>query len=93
MNLNPSAKDLQLWEATDRASDQLAVALANGHKIDVIGRNLTRVLAADVDATTLTTNLPYIIQDAANPTGRRDSLGTTQHEAGTLRMGMIRVHP
>lgn len=87
VNLNPSARDLQLWEAMDQSSDQLAVALANGHKIDVIGRNPTRLLATNVDATALTTILPYLMQDAANPTGRRDGLGTTHHEAGTLRMG------
>jgi hypothetical protein len=31
--------------------------------------------------------LPYQFNTPANPTGRRDQLGTTHHEAGTLRMG------
>ena len=36
VNLQPDAKDLQLWEAMDKASDELAVALANGQKVDVL---------------------------------------------------------
>lgn len=87
VNLNPTAKDLQLWDAMDKASDDLAAAFANGQKIDVIARNPTRVTATAVDATTLSTELPYRIQDQNNPTGHRDPLGTTHHEAGTLRMG------
>src|SRR5439155_18598221 len=39
-----------------------------------------------VDASALTTILPYKFSDASGP-GRRDGLGTTHHEAGTLRMG------
>jgi hypothetical protein len=87
VNLNTTAKDQQLWDAMDKASDELAAAIANGQKIDIIGRNPTRVLATGVDASALTAQLPYRFQDQANPTGRRDGLGTTHHEAGTLWMG------
>lgn len=87
VNLHPSANDLQLWDALDQASDQLAVALANGHNIDVIARNPPRMVASGVAATALTRDLPYVIRNGANPNGRRDGLGTTHHEAGTLKMG------
>ncbi|HSQ04578.1 MAG TPA: GMC oxidoreductase, partial [Burkholderiales bacterium] len=93
VNLKPTAKDLQLWDAMDKASDELAAAFANGQKIDVIVRNQNAINATGVDATTLSTLLPYRIPDPANPGAmmnnpqRRDGLGTTHHEAGTLRMG------
>jgi choline dehydrogenase-like flavoprotein len=87
VNLHPSAKDLELWDTVDRASDELAAALANGHNIDVIARNPTRIVAEGVPATVLTTALRYAIRNEANPNGRRDGLGTTHHEAGTLKMG------
>jgi hypothetical protein len=87
VNLHPSAKDLQLWDALDQASDELADALAAGHNIDVIARNPPRMVASGVAATALTRDLPYVIRNAANPNGRRDGLGTTHHEAGTLKMG------
>lgn len=87
VNLQPTPKDMQLWDAMDKSSDELAAAFANGQKITIIGRNPTRVIVADVDATRLTTELPYRIQDQNNPTGRRDPLGTTHHEAGALKMG------
>lgn len=87
VNLQPTPKDTQLWEAMDTATDELATAFANGQKIDVIARNPTRVTARGVDAVALATELPHQIVDQAHPTGRRDRLGTTHHEAGTLRMG------
>ena len=87
VNLTPTVKDMQLWEAMDAASDQLAAALADGHPIDVIARHPTRVTATNVAAATLAAELPHTPPNAANPTGRRDGLGTTHHEAGTLRMG------
>ena len=36
VNLQPKLKDMQLWEAMDRASDELAVAFANLRKIDIL---------------------------------------------------------
>jgi hypothetical protein len=73
VNLHPSTKDLQLWDAMDKASDEIAAVFANGQLIDVIG------VATSIDATTLATVHPYL--------KRRDGLGSTHHEAGTLRMG------
>jgi len=86
VNLQPNLKDMQLWEAMDRASDELAVAFANLRKIDI----LHPVSGVDVkngaDAATIGTEIPHLGRDQ-HPNGRRDPLGSTHHEAGTLRMG------
>jgi hypothetical protein len=90
VNLNASAKDLELWEAMDKASDELAAVFANGEKIDIIARNKS-IKAQGVDAATYPAVVPHTITNAAgltvNNPERRDGLGTTHHEAGTLRMG------
>jgi choline dehydrogenase-like flavoprotein len=86
VNLQPSAKDMQLWEAMDIASDQLAIAFANGQKIDVLHPTTGAELKKGVDATALVAEIPHVGRDQ-NPNGRRDALGSTHHEAGTLRMG------
>jgi hypothetical protein len=44
------------------------------------------VIVTNVDPSSLPTILPYKFSDASGR-GRRDGLGTTHHEAGTLRMG------
>jgi choline dehydrogenase-like flavoprotein len=90
VNLQPTPKDMQLWAAMDKASDDVAAAFANGKKVDLIVKD--RVIS-NVDAATLSTVLPYQVNDPQNPGSkmnnpeRRDGLGTTHHEAGTLRMG------
>lgn len=86
VNLQPSAKDFQLWKAMDKASDELAVQLANGHKVDVLHPVTGAELKKGVDAATLSTEVPHKSRDQ-DPNGRRDPLGSTHHEAGTLRMG------
>ncbi len=86
VNLQPTSKDEQLWEAMDKATDELAVAFANGHKIDVIDPRSNTVKAANVDASTLAGVMPHRAP-SQDPNGRRDPLGTTHHEAGTLWMG------
>lgn len=86
VNLQPNPKDVQLWEAMDKASDELAVAFANGHKVDI----LHPVTGADVqlgaEATSVAAVIPHVGRDQ-QPNGRRDPLGSTHHEAGTLHMG------
>jgi choline dehydrogenase-like flavoprotein len=84
VNLQPSARDGELWNAMDKASDDVAKIFANGQKIDVIKNG--QVIATNVDPGQLKAILPYKFSDASGP-GRRDGLGTTHHEAGTLRMG------
>lgn len=56
VQLKPTAVDLELWDAMDRAADQVATVFANGGPMQVLDQ-------------------------------QRDGLGTTHHEAGTLRMG------
>jgi hypothetical protein len=84
VNIQPSARDRELWDTMDQAADDVAKVFANGHKIDVIKNG--QVIATTVDASALSTILPFKFSDASGP-GRRDGLGTTHHEAGTLRMG------
>lgn len=56
VNLQPSGRDQELWNAMDTAADDIAKAFANGQPFEILKKN-------------------------------RDGLGTTHHEAGTLRMG------
>jgi choline dehydrogenase-like flavoprotein len=84
VNLQPSARDQGLWNVMDQASNDLAQIFADGHKIDVIKGQ--QVIATNVDVSSLPVILPHKFSDASGP-GRRDGLGTTHHEAGTLRMG------
>jgi hypothetical protein len=84
VNIQPSSRDYELWGVMDKASDEVAKIFANGQKIDVIKSG--KVIKSSIDASSLPTVLPYKVSDASGP-GRRDGLGTTHHEAGTLRMG------
>jgi choline dehydrogenase-like flavoprotein len=86
VNLVPSPKDAQLWDAMDRAADELALVFANGQTVDILHPVSGTMLASGANAATISTVLPYTTRDQ-NPNGRRDALGTTHHEAGTLRMG------
>jgi choline dehydrogenase-like flavoprotein len=69
-------KDRELWEAMDQATDQAAQVFSGGLDYEVLVGNETRKVPA---GTPLRDVLPFA--------GRRDGLGTTHHEAGTLRMG------
>jgi choline dehydrogenase-like flavoprotein len=86
VTLQPNAKDMQLWEAMDQASDELAAAFANGQKIDILHPVSGATLKSGVDVSLLGTEVPHQSR-AQNPNGRRDPLGSTHHEAGTLWMG------
>jgi choline dehydrogenase-like flavoprotein len=84
VNLQPNPRDGELWNAMDRASDDIARVFANGFPVDVLKNG--QVIATGVDVSQLPTILPHRFSNASGP-GRRDGLGTTHHEAGTLRMG------
>ncbi len=84
VNLQPSARDMEFWNVMDKAADDVAKIFANGQKIDVLKSG--QVIARNVDPASLSTILPFKLSDASGP-GRRDGVGTTHHEAGTLRMG------
>jgi hypothetical protein len=65
------SKDLALWDAMDKACDQLAVVFANGSPIQYLssqGGGVWQVTPPAADA-------------------RRDKLSSTHHEGGTLWMG------
>jgi choline dehydrogenase-like flavoprotein len=89
---NPQTqKDFDLWKAMDRASDQVAKLFANGQSFEVFTpdpnkgvRGIVKVQPSD----DLEAVLPYDYKDPQKQKfGRRDGLGTTHHEAGTLWMG------
>lgn len=84
VSIEPSQKDKELWDTMDQAADDVAAIFANGHKVDVIKGG--EVIATSVNTSQLKTILPFKFSDDAGR-GRRDGLGTTHHEAGTLRMG------
>jgi len=66
----------ELWDAMDSTAEDTALAFARGGPYDVLTSSGWMQLAAGARASSV---LP-----AAR---RRDGLGTTHHEAGTLRMG------
>lgn len=76
VSLAPSAEDNELWDAVDAASDDVASVLANGQPYEVLTANGFQAIQAGQKPSAV---LPFA--------GRRDGLGTTHHEAGTLRMG------
>jgi choline dehydrogenase-like flavoprotein len=80
---NLSDKDMQLWRAMDIASDDVAKVFAGGLSFEV--RKGNQWLQADA-TTDLTALLPYQLVNQPGG-GRRDGMGTTHHEAGTLAIG------
>ena len=87
VNLQPSPKDSVLWDAMDKASEDVAAVFAAGQNFDIIDPTGGTVLATGASIGDLATKMPRAIRDASNPSGRRDRLGTTHHEAGTMRLG------
>ncbi|HYO15088.1 MAG TPA: family 16 glycoside hydrolase [Thermoanaerobaculia bacterium] len=77
VSIGTTARDQALWDALDRASDDVALVLANGKPYEVLGSGGFIPVAAGQPA-----------RDAVGFTPpRRDVLGTTHHETGTLWMG------
>jgi len=72
-----SGKDMALWDAMDRASDEVAKIFANGSDFEIFRSQGPAKASASTD---LRAAFPYT-------PGRRDGIGTTHHEAGTLWMG------
>jgi choline dehydrogenase-like flavoprotein len=80
--LEPSASDLGLWKAMDETSDAVAKVFSNGQQFEVQTETAGFVkVATNAD---LSQVHPYKPKAQG---GRRDGLGTTHHEAGTLWMG------
>jgi choline dehydrogenase-like flavoprotein len=77
VTIQPSADDTTLWDSMDTASDDVVLVFANGHPYEVLVGNSFVSVASGQRAQTV---LPFA-------TLRRDGLGTTHHEAGTLASG------
>lgn len=71
-----TVKDRELWGVMDRAADDVAKVFADGRPYEVLVGSGFSPAAANQAAVAV---LPFA--------SRRDGLGTTHHEAGTLRMG------
>lgn len=77
-----STSDLNLWKAMDQTSDAVAKVFANGQPFEVQTETAGFVKVGPGDD--LSAKHPYKPKAQG---GRRDGLGTTHHEAGTLWMG------
>jgi hypothetical protein len=71
--------DSEVWKAMDRLADEVALMFAGGNAFEIVAGDRLIPVPAGATANDLETLHPYI--------NRRDGLGTTHHEAGTLRMG------
>jgi hypothetical protein len=83
VELGTTDNDNKLWDAMDEAADQVAMAFAAGEDYEVLfppqaSREARPVKAGKPPKTVLPIE-PF--------SPRRDGLGTTHHEAGTLKMG------
>lgn len=76
VSINPSAKDMALWDAMDKMADDAALVFANGLPYEVMVDGAYQRVAANQPPSSVA---PFV--------KRRDKLGTTHHEAGTLAMG------
>ena len=78
VSIQPSIDDNDLWSAIDTASDDAAMVFANNQAYEVLVGRFVR--ARRCRATTRN-------GIAVSNSSRRDGLGTTHHEAGTLACG------
>jgi choline dehydrogenase-like flavoprotein len=76
VKINPTTKDQELWNAMDKTADDAALVFANGQPYQVLVDGAYQQVAANTAASTIA---PFA--------KRRDGLGTTHHEGGTLVMG------
>jgi choline dehydrogenase-like flavoprotein len=89
VKIAPTAADEELWEAMDKASDDLAEVFMGGlisnidNKVQMPSGDFERISPGS----TLKDMVPYTFKSDPVKPGRRDGLGTTHHEVGTLWMG------
>jgi choline dehydrogenase-like flavoprotein len=75
-----SQTDKQVWDAMDALADQVAAVFANKLPFDILANDGTTInMPPNTTAAQIKAAYPY--------PGRRDRLGTTHHDAGTLFMG------
>jgi choline dehydrogenase-like flavoprotein len=72
--------DRDIWEAMDDFTDKVALIFANGQPFEIIMASGGRTIPVDAGATAADLETLHPHAD------RRDRLGTTHHEAGTLWM-------
>jgi choline dehydrogenase-like flavoprotein len=70
--------DSDLWEAMDNFTDEVALLFASGQAFEILAGERSIPVKAGATAADLQALLPHV--------DRRDALGSTHHEAGTLRM-------
>ena len=71
--------DRTTWDEMDAVADKIALIFAGKEPFDILAGNRTLPVAAGTR--------PQRLAALAAFKGRRDDLGTTHHDAGTLRMG------
>lgn len=77
---NETELDAETWDKMDALADEVAIIFGGGKKFEVLAPgNLVLDIAAGAVPGDLKNALAYV--------ARRDGLGTTHHEGGTLRMG------
>ncbi|MCA4133090.1 family 16 glycoside hydrolase [Arthrobacter sp. M4] len=79
VSINASQADGDMWEIMDACSDEVALAFAGGNPYEVLVNprtNQWKPVGSNISA-----------EQALPHGGRRDGLGTTHHEASSLRMG------
>jgi choline dehydrogenase-like flavoprotein len=74
--LEPSAQDLATWDAMDISADNLVLILTGGQDYEVLGPEGFATVGAGQPPRAVT-----------GPATRREPLGTSHHELGTLWMG------
>lgn len=86
VELQATANDVALWTAMDKASDDVAKLFAGGLPFEVFTPQGTKTVGPGDDLSQI---LFFAPKGHPDPTkrGRRDGLGTTHHETGTLWMG------
>jgi len=85
--IEPSDLDNELWKAMDNCSNYVARALAANKDFEIRRADGTWIPVTATDDMSTNERLPYRAKDEKEKPGRRDRLGTTHHEAGTLRLG------
>jgi choline dehydrogenase-like flavoprotein len=78
--------DHDFWEAMDTAIDDVAIAVAGGKELTILippQGEVTETVKLPAGATA------NDVAAAFSHRARRDGMGTTHHEAGTLRMGTV----
>lgn len=80
--------DATLWNAMDDFADQLALIFANKQPFEILMKN-GKVLNVKANATAADLKqLRTVANNGALQVDIRDGLGTTHHEAGTMRMSI-----